>query len=83
MFDRLFQKWRKPAPQSQPKAISIAEIKRLVGKEDPVILELGANDGADTERFLNAFPAAKVTVTEFYINDGLDGGAGLSLQVQK
>lgn len=35
-------------------------IRKLVGKDDPVILEIGANDGTDTERLLHVFPKAQL-----------------------
>ena len=31
------------------------DIKKLIGKEDPVILEIGAHKGTDTRRFLSEF----------------------------
>lgn len=40
--------------------IPVAEIRRLVGHDHPVILELGCNDGSDTQRFLKEFPGACV-----------------------
>lgn len=36
----------------------------ILGRDDPVIVEVGANDGRDTARFLEAFPAATITVFE-------------------
>lgn len=36
------------------------EIKALIGKNTPVILEIGCNDGSDTLAFLNAMPGAKI-----------------------
>lgn len=40
--------------------IPISEIGRLVGRCDPVILEIGAHDGLDSERLCLAFPAARL-----------------------
>src|SRR3989344_6803761 len=40
--------------------ISKTTIKELLGKEDPVILDIGANDGDDTVEFLQHFKKAKV-----------------------
>lgn len=45
---------------SVPHAISPHEIRMLVNKDDPVILELGCNDGTDTKRILDEFPEATV-----------------------
>lgn len=36
--------------------ITMDQIRRLVGRDDPVVLELGCNDGSDTIRFLEEFP---------------------------
>jgi len=35
------------------------EIKSLIGTEDPIILEIGANNGTDTIDFLNTFKAGR------------------------
>ena len=35
--------------------LTVAEIKKFLKKEDPVILEIGANTGRDSQRFLDAF----------------------------
>ena len=40
--------------------ISIKEIKYLIGKESPVILEIGANIGQTTLEFLKEMPDAKI-----------------------
>lgn len=40
----------------QPGQISFAEIRDLVAKTDALILEVGANDGTESGRFLEAFP---------------------------
>jgi 2-O-methyltransferase len=37
-----------------------SEIKQLLGKDNPVIFEIGANDGGDTYGFLNTFPNCKM-----------------------
>lgn len=57
--------------------ISHAEIHSLVGKDDPVVLELGSNDGEDSARFLAEFPGIQLHCFEpdprplarFTIND--------------
>ena len=41
-------------------AIKASELKALIGKDDPVIIELGANVGQTTEGFLQAMPNAKI-----------------------
>lgn len=35
-------------------------IRQMVGKPDPIILEIGSNDGTDTLEFLRQFPGARV-----------------------
>lgn len=40
--------------------ISFEEIKALVGRKDPVVLEIGCNDGEDSRAFLSAFPQCKL-----------------------
>lgn len=42
-------------PQVTYDELAPAEIRRLVGRPDPNILELGCNDGGHTERFLEVF----------------------------
>jgi FkbM family methyltransferase len=44
--------------------LSAAEIRQLVGKEDPVILEVGANCGQTTLEFLQAMPRATIHAFE-------------------
>ena len=46
--------------------IPVDEIGRLVGRCDPLILEIGAHDGQDTEVLCQAFPAAKIHCFEPY-----------------
>lgn len=48
---------------SRPADISHQELRALVG-EARCILEIGANDGTDTERFLAVYPAATVYAFE-------------------
>jgi tRNA G46 methylase TrmB len=40
------------------------ELVTLLGKDDPVILEIGANDGGHTALFLELFPKAKIYAFE-------------------
>lgn len=35
-------------------------VKSLLGKDDPVILEIGCNDGSDTQEFLDTFPGIRL-----------------------
>ena len=46
--------------QKYPRMITMAEIRQLVGKDDPTVLEIGCNDGEDTQRFLDHFPGIKL-----------------------
>jgi FkbM family methyltransferase len=41
--------------KTSPRKLPAAEIKRLVGRNDPLIVELGAHHGEDTQEFLNTF----------------------------
>lgn len=47
-----------------PGTITQEEIRRLLGKDDPVILDVGANDGGDSRAFLESFPRARVYAFE-------------------
>lgn len=40
--------------------LTIEEIVTMVGRPDPVILDIGCNDGEHTQMFLDAFPDARV-----------------------
>jgi FkbM family methyltransferase len=42
----------------------VGRLPRLLGKPDPVILEIGCNDGTDTRQFLRLFDAVKIYVFE-------------------
>ena len=44
--------------------LDIEQIKRMVGKTNPLILELGGHHGEDTQTFLDAFPQGTVHVFE-------------------
>lgn len=41
-------------------SITDKELARLIDKENPIILDIGCNDGSDTFRFLNLFKKAQV-----------------------
>lgn len=41
-------------------SLTAVEIHALVGRNDPVMLEIGCNDGTDTRRFLEEFPAIQI-----------------------
>jgi len=49
-----------PLPGRRPGSLRIEEIKDLVGTDAPVILELGANNGSHSSRFLSVFPKARL-----------------------
>lgn len=36
------------------------DARKLIGKDDATILEIGSNDGTDTQRFLHTFPAGQI-----------------------
>lgn len=44
----------------RPGSLTHAEIGKLLNKPDPVIFEVGCNDGSDTLEFLRQFPAARI-----------------------
>jgi FkbM family methyltransferase len=44
--------------------MSFDEIKGLVGRDDAVILEIGANDGSDSQRFAETFPGGRIFAFE-------------------
>jgi 2-O-methyltransferase len=43
-----------------PRPIAMDEIRALVSRDDPVILEIGCNDGTDTAAFLAEFPSCEI-----------------------
>ena len=53
------RKWRSQMKHHK-KEITKEEIKALIGKENPIILEIGCNDGTDTLEFLEFFPEASI-----------------------
>jgi FkbM family methyltransferase len=42
----------------------IRQLKELLGRDDPLIIETGANCGQTTHEFLNVFPRAEVYAFE-------------------
>jgi len=42
----------------------VGEMRQLIGRDDPIIVEAGCNDGTDTELFLLAMPQARVICFE-------------------
>src|SRR5262249_27963232 len=44
----------------EPGAIKISELNILIGRRDPLILEVGANNGHTTEQFLQEMPNSKI-----------------------
>lgn len=51
---------RPPAPPVTDGKLEGAELVRLIGREDPVILDIGCNDGFHTNWFLELFAQARV-----------------------
>jgi FkbM family methyltransferase len=47
-------------PPITPGTISLEEMRFLIARPDPVILEIGCNDGTDTQRMLETFPQARI-----------------------
>jgi len=47
-----------------PHDITAVEIRDILGKDDPFIIEIGAADGQTTEQFLEAMPRARITCFE-------------------
>jgi FkbM family methyltransferase len=44
--------------------ITVGELRYLIGKDDPVIIEVGCNDGETTRQMLAVMPNAKITCFE-------------------
>jgi FkbM family methyltransferase len=58
MLQRLWEKFQtKPAPRD---ALDFATLRKLIGKRDPVILDIGANSGGEVLQFLKLFPKASI-----------------------
>jgi FkbM family methyltransferase len=49
---------RSPSTSQDP--LTFDQIKKMVGRDDPVILDVGSNDGSHTNKFLETFPGASV-----------------------
>jgi FkbM family methyltransferase len=47
-------------PPVTPGELTMEELRALLGKNDPVILEIGCNDGMHTQKFLDTFAGARV-----------------------
>ncbi|MFA5914069.1 MAG: FkbM family methyltransferase [Burkholderiales bacterium] len=54
----------KPEPPVTPGVLEPEELRRLLGKPDPVILDIGCNDGTHTLMFLRLFARARVFAFE-------------------
>lgn len=53
-----------PLPPVTDQLLDEATLKRIVGRPDPLILEVGCNDGHDTKMFLELFPKGRVHAFE-------------------
>ena len=53
-----------PLPPLVPGDLADADFLRLIGRPDPVILDIGCNDGAEIDRFLKMFPKCQVHAFE-------------------
>lgn len=51
-------------PPVTPGEFDVKELPGLLGKDDPVILDIGSNDGGQTLQFLSLFRAARVYAFE-------------------
>jgi len=51
-------------PPLVPGDLADADFLRLIGRPDPVILDIGCNDGAEIDRFLKMFPKCQVHAFE-------------------
>lgn len=47
-------------PRHYVRPLSKSEIHELVSRDDPLVLEIGCNDGSDTLEFLAEFPGARL-----------------------
>jgi FkbM family methyltransferase len=54
----------KGEPAIMPGEFDLNELPRLLGKDDPVILDIGCNDGSHTLEFLRLFASARVYAFE-------------------
>lgn len=51
-------------PPLTPGSFDVAILPALLGKQDPVILEIGCNDGGQTRDFLRLFDQARIYAFE-------------------
>jgi len=57
-------RWLRRTSGINPPGLNADDFRRLVGKPDPVILDIGSNDGSQTALFLRIFPGAQVYAFE-------------------
>ncbi len=53
-----------PVSAGLPNEFDLRRMPELLGRNDPVILEIGCNGGSDTLKFLDLFPAARIFAFE-------------------
>jgi FkbM family methyltransferase len=53
-----------PLPPLVPGELADGDFLKLIGRPDPVILDIGCNDGAEIDRFLKMFPKCQVHAFE-------------------
>jgi len=53
-----------PLPPPIPGDLSDDDLRKLISRPDPVILDIGCNDGIEVDRFLKIFPKCKVHAFE-------------------
>jgi len=53
-----------PLPLPKPSPLSDADLLTCLGRSDPLILDIGCNDGAEVRRFLRLFPGCRVHAFE-------------------
>ena len=61
---KLFSFLRKSKKRTLRSAIELHEFSALLGKDQPLILEIGANDGGSTTEFVEIFPQASIFAFE-------------------
>lgn len=59
-----FSKKTKPKSKSLPAALEIQNLPNLITNPTPVILEIGCNDGSNTNELFTAFPNAEIYAFE-------------------
>ena len=63
LWSMLRWRWRelrRSSPHVEVTPLTHEEIAALINKPNPTILEIGCNDGDDTQEFLRVMPAAKI-----------------------